>query len=192
MHLKPRKIPLQSRSKATFDAFIEATACILETDGLDAVTTNAVAKRAGYGIASLYQYFPSKHALLAALLHREREFLLAEVVNAANIDGFDEAMDALLKAAVRHQLQRPKLAAALEYVEVLLPVGEETRRLNDQLLEHIALLFEAHGVVTPRIAAQDITIICRALADDAGRRGDVDKGDLTARMRRAAYGYLNA
>lgn len=49
---------------------IEATAqCIVE-EGLDALSTNRVAERAGVSVGSLYQYFPSKEALVDALLDR--------------------------------------------------------------------------------------------------------------------------
>lgn len=67
----PRKEPTQDRSRALVDALIEATARILTAEGADAVTTNRVAEVAGASIGSLYQYFPNKEALLAALLERE-------------------------------------------------------------------------------------------------------------------------
>ena len=54
----PRKTPRQSRSRDTYDAVLEATARILETKGLEAANTNAIAERAGFSVGSLYQYFP--------------------------------------------------------------------------------------------------------------------------------------
>jgi AcrR family transcriptional regulator len=72
----PRKRPRQRRSEATVDAILEAAARILESDGLDALTTNAVADRAGVSVGSLYQYFPGKTALLAELIRRERGALV--------------------------------------------------------------------------------------------------------------------
>lgn len=63
----PRKAPTQARSKSTVDAIVRAAAHILRTRGWEALTTNAVAKRAGVSIGSLYQYFPSKEAIVAAL-----------------------------------------------------------------------------------------------------------------------------
>ncbi|MBR8500820.1 TetR/AcrR family transcriptional regulator, partial [Burkholderia cenocepacia] len=56
--LSPRKAPRQRRSVATVDAIVEAAARILERDGFDGYTTNAVAALAGVSIGSLYQYFP--------------------------------------------------------------------------------------------------------------------------------------
>src|SRR5690606_22993838 len=64
---EPRKRPRQARSKVLYDALIEATQRLLASEGLDAVTTNRVAELAGVSIGSLYQYFPSREALIAAV-----------------------------------------------------------------------------------------------------------------------------
>lgn len=49
----------------------EAAIRILEEEGLEALTTNHIAARAGVGIGTLYQYFPNREALLEALVRRE-------------------------------------------------------------------------------------------------------------------------
>ncbi|HET8704768.1 MAG TPA: TetR/AcrR family transcriptional regulator [Pseudomonadales bacterium] len=64
----PRKKPLQQRARNTVQKLLQATAELIEANGVDALTTNHIAERAGVNIASLYQYFPNKEALLAALL----------------------------------------------------------------------------------------------------------------------------
>lgn len=69
----PRKQPTQERSRATVDAILQATAYILVREGYAKLTTNRVAERAGVNIASLYQYFPGKEALVAELQRRHVE-----------------------------------------------------------------------------------------------------------------------
>lgn len=44
---------------------------LLERDGVEQLTTNAVAATAGVSIGTLYQYFPNKRAILDALADRE-------------------------------------------------------------------------------------------------------------------------
>lgn len=66
----PRKKPRQERAKATVETILEAAAHVLVTSGYEGTTTKAVAERAGVSIGSLYQYFPSKEALVAMLLER--------------------------------------------------------------------------------------------------------------------------
>jgi AcrR family transcriptional regulator len=69
----PRKRPRQARSKATVDTIMTATARVLVRHGFDGLTTNAVAEAAGVSIGSLYQYFPNKEALVAALIESHIE-----------------------------------------------------------------------------------------------------------------------
>lgn len=68
--IQMRKIPKQSRSKQTVEFILDAAAYILAERGLDGFTTNHIAERAGVNIASLYQYFPNKAAILDALQAR--------------------------------------------------------------------------------------------------------------------------
>jgi AcrR family transcriptional regulator len=66
-----RRSPRQARSRATWEAIVEAAAQVLERDGAAAFSTGAVAERAGVSIGTLYQYFPDKQAILAAAARRE-------------------------------------------------------------------------------------------------------------------------
>lgn len=77
--LSPRKLPTQARAQRTYRAILEAGARILERQGYEALTTNHVADLAGVGIASLYEYFPNKHALVAEIVRHVLDELLAEL-----------------------------------------------------------------------------------------------------------------
>ncbi len=78
----PRKLASQRRSRLTVDALVEATARVLIKDGYDRASTNKIAARAGVSIGSLYQYFPSKEALVAAVIERHTQELSQVVRNA--------------------------------------------------------------------------------------------------------------
>jgi AcrR family transcriptional regulator len=73
---QPRKEASQARSRATVAALIEATARILIRDSFDRASTNRIAEEAGVSIGSLYQYFPSKEALVAAVMDRHNRELM--------------------------------------------------------------------------------------------------------------------
>src|SRR5215468_9906844 len=70
---KARKHASQERSRATVDALIEATARILVREGFEKASTNRIAREAGVSIGSLYQYYPSKEALVAAVIDRHNQ-----------------------------------------------------------------------------------------------------------------------
>ncbi len=71
-----RKAPTQERAQRTIEAIFQATAQIVENEGEGALTTNKVARQAGFSIGTLYQYFPSKEAILLAMINRERRRVL--------------------------------------------------------------------------------------------------------------------
>src|SRR5258706_15921924 len=79
MPFKPRKLPRQARSKATVDAIVEACARLLQGGDYAAVTTNHIAERAGVGIGTLYEFFPNKESIVAALAERRLAGLVAVV-----------------------------------------------------------------------------------------------------------------
>jgi AcrR family transcriptional regulator len=77
--IKPRKIATQERSRATVDNLIEATARILVKEGFDKASTNRIAEVSGVSIGSLYQYFPSKESLVAAVIERHQQEIMQTV-----------------------------------------------------------------------------------------------------------------
>jgi AcrR family transcriptional regulator len=83
--LSPRKLPTQERARRTYRAILEAGARILERQGYEALTTNHVADLAGVGIASLYEYFPNKHALVAEIVRHVLEDLLADLARSTQL-----------------------------------------------------------------------------------------------------------
>lgn len=75
----PRRSPRQERSQFTVDAIFEAVARIVATQGEGALTTNRIAELAGVSVGSLYQYFPSKDAILLAMLDQHCDRVMLEL-----------------------------------------------------------------------------------------------------------------
>lgn len=190
---RPRKMPRQGRSAETVRAIIEATARILEQDGLGALTTNAVAGLAGVSIGSLYQYFPGKESLIGALIVRETSQLIAECEAIVADANGQKALQGVIASAVNHQLRRPALARLLDLEEARLPFDEDTRRVTCRL--HLILLSilartDLPQQSDPDLAAQDVLAIIKGMVDAAGERGEQDRDALGSRVARAVYGYL--
>jgi AcrR family transcriptional regulator len=68
-----RKLPKQARALQTIETILEATAQILAEDGSERLTTNHLARKAGFSIGTVYQYFPNKESIVLALIERQRE-----------------------------------------------------------------------------------------------------------------------
>ncbi|MFN0246720.1 MAG: TetR/AcrR family transcriptional regulator [Kofleriaceae bacterium] len=74
-----RKEPVE-RATATFESLIVAAQRVLEQHGVDGLTTNRIAEVAGVSIGSLYQYFPNKEAIVAALTDRYWSAIITAVM----------------------------------------------------------------------------------------------------------------
>jgi AcrR family transcriptional regulator len=112
----PRKSASQKRSRLTVDALLEATARVLVKDGYDRASTNRIAHVAGVSIGSLYQYFPSKEALVAAVIDRhtqETMQLIRESLIRIAMQPVDEAIRELVKLGIDAHRVNPKLHRVL-------------------------------------------------------------------------------
>jgi len=112
----PRKLASQQRSRVTVDALLGATARILVKDGYDRASTNRIAHVAGVSIGSLYQYFPSKEALVAALIDRHKQQIiqvLRDALTKVAMRPVADAARALVKASIDAHRVEPKLHRVL-------------------------------------------------------------------------------
>jgi AcrR family transcriptional regulator len=112
----PRKCASQERSRATVDALVEATARILVSDGFDKASTNRIAQAAGVSIGSLYQYYPSKEALVVAVIDRHNGQLMSVVRSAlAQVAArpIEQGVRGLVAAAIDAHRADPKLHRVL-------------------------------------------------------------------------------
>lgn len=113
---KPRKQASQERSRATVDALVEATARILVKEGFDKASTNRIAEVAGVSVGSLYQYFPSKEALVAAVIERHQQEIMDTVrgeLAGMMAQPVERAMHMLASVAVKAHRVDPKLHCVL-------------------------------------------------------------------------------
>ncbi|KAA1194214.1 TetR/AcrR family transcriptional regulator [Pseudohalioglobus sediminis] len=67
VELLEKNRPRQARAKRTFEAILEAAAELLMEVGVERISTNLIAERAGITVPALYRYFPNKYAVINAL-----------------------------------------------------------------------------------------------------------------------------
>ncbi len=112
----PRKQASQERSRVTVGALIEATARVLVREGFDKASTNRIAEVAGVSVGSLYQYYPSKEALVAAVIDRHNGELM-QIVRAALADvaemPLEKAVRKIVAVAIDAHRLDPKLHRVL-------------------------------------------------------------------------------
>lgn len=189
--LSIRKAPRQRRAAHTVDAILEAAALVLETAGLEGFNTNAVARRAGASIGTLYQYFPSKDALTLALLQREEGKFREAAAAAAALPDWREALATFIHVSARQQLERPNLARLLDQEEGRPDIRAALDKGHSFIVLMAAILEKAAVQGDAMRAAADMLAIIRGMTDAAGERGERDADDLARRINAAVFGYLN-
>jgi len=142
-----RKEPRQARSQATVDALLTATARVLVRDGYDRASTNRVAETAGVSVGSLYQYFPTKEALVAALIDRHMTQMTALLET--NIDDLRDAplavaTRALVNLMLAAHAQNPRLHKI--FTEQVPRMGKMSRfyEIERKMAERLRAYLEGH------------------------------------------------
>ncbi|WP_435770335.1 TetR/AcrR family transcriptional regulator [Nocardioides sp. SYSU DS0651] len=66
-----RRVPTQARSRERVERILDAASQIVLAEGVDGLSTRSIAEAAGLPVASLYQYFSDKEAVLLAICERD-------------------------------------------------------------------------------------------------------------------------
>jgi len=200
--IEPRKSPRQSRSQATVDAILDATARVLVERGHAATNTNLVAERAGVSVGSLYQYFPNKLALINALRARHsREMAVSMQREFQRRPGetFRAALTRVIQASVlAHQVDADLHRALAQCEELGLPDDkghDEAHEKIQQLLRDMLIAYRDElSVTNPELAAFMLMHALHGLihAVVLDRPQHVSVKAATREMIRLADAYLTA
>lgn len=163
--LARRRTPRQERAQSTVESILGATARVLVARGWAGTTTNHVAARAGVSIGTLYEYFPSKEALVAALVGRhleEAEARLAALARtiAAQPASLEVVVQEIVGAMLELHATAPRLHRVL-FEEVPHPpaVRARVRALEDGQARALAALL-------PRVApVKDAATTARVIVE---------------------------
>jgi AcrR family transcriptional regulator len=135
---EPKKRPRQERSRATVDYILEAAAQILSQDGAYRLNTNRIAKKAGVAVASLYQYFPNKEAIVNALFEMELSEERAEFTrrsDALRDRPLEEAIRVGIQSIIDIHAKKPKLVTSILQSIPFLGGAEALARARQQVVD---------------------------------------------------------
>jgi len=130
-----------------YDALIEASKRVLASEGVAAVTTAKVAELAGVSIGSLYQYFPSREALIAAVIDHKLEASVAELTPmlvGLREAGLDEAIRGLVEIAVRFYRDETPLYREMVAAMAAVDRDAHVRRVLEGFDQAIVAVLEPH------------------------------------------------
>lgn len=195
--LLPRKQPRQARATAMVELVLEAATRVLSSDSLAGFNTNRVAEVAGISVGSLYQYFPNKSSLIAALIEREQLALATAIEQCAHMNQqktLGKNLSKLVDIAIKHQFDRATYSAALDHEEQRLPLQAIIGPSQARIASAIWKMLKMHrGVIANTVsksAAADCLTITKALVEAETRHAKPDLVLLKRRVLQALHGYL--
>lgn len=138
---------------------LEAAGRLFAASGYEASTTRDIADAAGIANGTLFNYFPNKEAILAALVAGVAAGIQADFENRSPEDGsFEEALFAFVAAGLRKlKPWRKHLPALLETLlnPLTLAPAEDAVAMRLSHLETVARLAKQHGLGDlPTVALQ--------------------------------------
>ncbi len=169
------RVPQQARSREKFDAILATTLRLIHEKGYEQVAVREIARQVGLPIASVYQYFPNKLAIVrqlwesytstfAELLGSELAAIVAEPTRAT----LERVVANVVDHMVGQHREHPELLAVWRAVDG----AAELRALNRQDTLNVAEAITA-AVMAMRPGVNEETMMSRALIASETASGTV-------------------
>lgn len=105
-----RRMPMQARSRARVERILTAAERLVVGGGVEALSTRAIATAARIPVASVYQYFADREAIIAALIERHvvaMDAQLTDGIEALEVFSLRSLTEATVSAYVAGYAERP-------------------------------------------------------------------------------------
>ncbi|MER6559665.1 TetR/AcrR family transcriptional regulator [Streptomyces sp. NPDC001027] len=161
-----RRAPVQRRSAERLTRILDACADLLDEVGYDALSTRAVAERAGVPIGSVYRFFGNKRQMADALAQRNLEHYserVTERLRGARPGDWRTAMDAVLD----EYLAMKRTAPGFSLVDFgnQIPVGARHAEPNHRVADRLTELLAGHLEREPDDDLRRVFLIAVEAAD---------------------------
>ena len=187
----PRRQPVQARSQARVERILTAAATLVEDGGVDAATTRAIAAAAGVPVATLYQFFADRDAVLKRELEALDRHVAAQRPPAtATLAGFVDFAFEVHRAYYR---SRPAFARLWFGGRRTPPVEAAVRARGRRLAHQWHAVMVAAGLIGPAtdpIVAELAVELGDRVFECAYRRAPEAEEAVFAEGKRAVTAYL--
>lgn len=182
-----RKVPRQARARATVEQILLAARRVLVEEGYEGASTNRIARVAGVSVGSLYQYFPSKEAVVEALV----EAHLSEIMTVVS-RGLAEVATAPLDVAARrlvaimidvHRVE-PELHRVLDGRRPRIESNDHVRTVNRTIRLLVrAYLAERRHELRSDLDLDLATFLINELVETAAHKAVIEEPEMLANPR---------
>ncbi len=163
-----RRTPSQARSRARVSQILEAASRIVVEHGVEALSTRTIATAAGVPVASLYQYFSDRDAILLALVERDTaemdEQVAADLAD-LQVLSVDALVETTMRAYVKVYARRPAFVEIWLRGRTNTAVHDFGRRHNRRTADELRRFAIDSG-----LARTDLPVAAAELAVEIGDR----------------------
>ena len=163
-----RRVPTQLRSRKRVERILDASSRIVVERGVDALTTRAVSDLAEVPVASIYQYFADKDAILLALVQRDTEEMDEQVradLGRLELLSLQTIVETTMRAYVAVYHRRPSFVEIWLRGRTNAAVRDYGRRHNERTAAEVLEFAIAAGLTRP-----DTPLAAAVLAVEIGDR----------------------
>jgi AcrR family transcriptional regulator len=163
-----RRTPTQARSRERVERILEAAAKILVTRGVHELSTRSVAAAAAMPVASLYQYFADRDAILLALADRDMAEMDDQVrrdLAALPVLSIDSVVETIMRAFLKVYERRTHFVQIWLRGRTNAAVHEFGRQHNRRIAEELRDFAIGAGLARP-----DMPVAAAELAVEIGDR----------------------
>jgi AcrR family transcriptional regulator len=145
-----RRVPQQVRSRDRVQRILEVAGEIVVDKGVEGVTTRAIAAGAQLPVASLYQYFADKEAVLLALVERdiaEMDAQIQEDLAALTVLSVRSLVETTMRAFVKVYHRRPSFVVIWFRGRTSVAVQDFVRAHNRRMARELFHVARSAGMV---------------------------------------------
>ena len=198
-----RRRPRQSRGQKRVELLLDAAADVIAEHGIDAATAEAIAIRARTAKGSLYQFFPNRDAVLAALALRYADEMRAIHERAFPMDPHGMALERLIDRIVNPLAEFHDRNPAFRRVFATIEgPADDTRsapvrlrgQLFDSFVDRLDVLFASRNPKLPTRDRRRAALVCASVGQSIlarrSRAPTADKKPLLDDLKRMLVGFL--
>ncbi|MQY38834.1 hypothetical protein SRB17_68480 [Streptomyces sp. RB17] len=162
-----RRAPVQRRSAERLTRILDACAELLDEVGYDALSTRAVALRAGVPIGSVYRFFGNKRQMADALAQRNLERYTERVTERLRKAGGGAGWRAAMDAVLDEYLAMKRTAPGFSLVDFgnQIPVGARHAEPNTRVADRLTDLLSGYLGRTPDDDLRRVFLVAVESAD---------------------------
>jgi AcrR family transcriptional regulator len=198
-----RRQPQQSRGQRRIDLLLDAAAAVIVREGIEGATAEAIAHQAHTAKGSLYQFFPNRDAVLAALALRYSDGLrrIHEAVFPPDASGLplSRLIDHIVLPLAAFHDDNPAFGRVFAISDASDGGRSAPRRIRSQLffsvVERLDLLFASRNPALPARDRRRTSLVAAAIGQAILARRDhavgSEKKALLDDLRRVLLAYLS-